>query len=194
MKELAGKQDAAGIRISLVVSRYNEFVTSRLLAGAVEVLTKAGIGEEGIEVAWVPGAFEIPLVARRLARSGRFDAVICLGAVIRGETPHFEYISREASRGIAQASLDSDLPVIFGVLTTDTVEQAMERAGAPERNRGAEAAHTAIEMASLLRKLQETRGKLTGSKRTSDKAPRVKLTRTKRASNKPTGRGTGLSR
>lgn len=194
MKELAGKQDAAGIRISLVVSRYNEFVTSRLLAGAVEVLTKAGIGEEGIEVAWVPGAFEIPLVARRLARSGRFDAVICLGAVIRGETPHFEYISREASRGIAQASLDSDLPVIFGVLTTDTVEQAMERAGAPERNRGAEAAHTAIEMASLLRKLQETRGKLTGSKRTSDKATRVKLTRTKRASNKPTGRGTGLSR
>ena len=192
MKEFAGKQDAAGIRISLVVSRYNEFVTSRLLAGAVEVLTKAGIGEEGIEVAWVPGAFEIPLVARRLARSGRFDAVICLGAVIRGETPHFEYISREASRGIAQVSLDSDLPVIFGVLTTDTVEQAMERAGAPERNRGAEAAHTAIEMASLLRKLQETRGKLTGSKRTSDKATRVKLTRTKRASNKPTGRGTGL--
>ncbi|MCZ6781566.1 MAG: 6,7-dimethyl-8-ribityllumazine synthase, partial [Nitrospirae bacterium] len=101
MKEFAGKQDAAGIRISLVVSRYNEFVTSRLLAGAVEVLTKAGAGEEGIEVAWVPGAFEIPLVARRLARSGRFDAVICLGAVIRGETPHFEYISREASRGIA---------------------------------------------------------------------------------------------
>ena len=192
MKEFAGKQDAAGIRISLVVSRYNEFVTSRLLAGAVEVLTKAGAGEEGIEVAWVPGAFEIPLVARRLARSGRFDAVICLGAVIRGETPHFEYISREASRGIAQASLDSDLPVIFGVLTTDTVEQAMERAGAPERNRGAEAAHTAIEMASLLRKLPETRGKLTGSKRTSDKATRVKLTRTKRASNKPTGRGTGL--
>lgn len=192
MKEFAGKQDAAGIRISLVVSRYNEFVTSRLLAGAVEVLTKAGIGEEGIEVAWVPGAFEIPLVARRLARSGRFDAVICLGAVIRGETPHFEYISREASRGIAQASLDSDLPVIFGVLTTDTVEQAMERAGAPERNRGAEAAHTAIEMASLLRKLPETRGKLTGSKRTSDKATRVKLTSTKRASNKPAGRGTGL--
>ncbi len=192
MKEFAGKQDAAGIRISLVVSRYNEFVTSRLLAGAVEVLTKAGIGEEGIEVAWVPGAFEIPLVARRLARSGRFDAVICLGAVIRGETPHFEYISREASRGIAQASLDSDLPVIFGVLTTDTVEQAMERAGAPERNRGAEAAHTAIEMASLLRKLPETRGKLTASKRTSDKATRVKLTSTKRASNKPTGRGTGL--
>ncbi|MCH6557071.1 MAG: 6,7-dimethyl-8-ribityllumazine synthase [Nitrospirae bacterium] len=192
MKELAGKQDAAGLRVGLVVSRYNEFVTSRLLAGAVEVLTKAGAGEEGIEVAWVPGAFEIPLVARRLARSGRFDAVICLGAVIRGETPHFEYISREASRGIAQASLDSDLPVIFGVLTTDTVEQAMERAGAPERNRGAEAAHTAIEMASLLRKLPETRGKLTGSKRTSDKATRVKLTRTKRASNKPTGRGTGL--
>ncbi len=187
MKELAGKQDAAGLRVGLVVSRYNEFVTSRLLAGAVEVLTKAGAGEEGIEVAWVPGAFEIPLVARRLARSGRFDAVICLGAVIRGETPHFEYISREASRGIAQASLDSDLPVIFGVLTTDTVEQAMERAGAPERNRGAEAAHTAIEMASLLRKLQETRGKLTASKRTSDKATRVKLTRTKRASNKPTG-------
>ena len=182
MKELAGKQDAAGLRVGLVVSRYNEFVTSRLLAGAVEVLTKAGIGEEGIEVAWVPGAFEIPLVARRLARSGRFDAVICLGAVIRGETPHFEYISREASRGIAQASLDSDLPVIFGVLTTDTVEQAMERAGAPERNRGAEAAHTAIEMASLMKMIQVARGE----------RRRGKLTSTKRASNKPTGRGTGL--
>ena len=177
MKEFAGKQDAAGIRISLVVSRYNEFVTSRLLAGAVEVLTKAGIGEEGIEVAWVPGAFEIPLVARRLARSGRFDAVICLGAVIRGETPHFEYISREASRGIAQASLDSDLPVIFGVLTTDTVEQAMERAGAPERNRGEEAAHTAIERASLMKTIQVARGE----------RRRGKPTRTKRASNKPTG-------
>ncbi|MFQ5931970.1 MAG: 6,7-dimethyl-8-ribityllumazine synthase [Nitrospiraceae bacterium] len=157
MKELAGKLDAAGIRVGLVVSRYNEFVTSRLLAGAVDVLTKAGTSEEDIEVAWVPGAFEIPLVARRLARSGRFDAVICLGAVIRGETPHFEYIGREASRGIAQASWETDLPVIFGVLTTDTVEQAMERAGAPERNRGAEAARTAIEMASLMKQLPRTR-------------------------------------
>ncbi|MER3423885.1 MAG: 6,7-dimethyl-8-ribityllumazine synthase, partial [Nitrospiraceae bacterium] len=116
-------------------------------------LAKSGVKEGTIEVVRVPGAFEIPLVARYLARSGRFDAVICLGAVIRGETPHFEYISREASRGIARAALESEIPVVFGVLTTETVEQALDRAGTLERNKGAEAARTAIEMANLMKKL-----------------------------------------
>ncbi|MEW6542004.1 MAG: 6,7-dimethyl-8-ribityllumazine synthase [Nitrospirota bacterium] len=153
MKTLEGHLDAKGLRFGLVVSKYNEFVTGRLLAGAMEVLSKAGAGEQAVEVAMVPGAFEIPLVARRLAASGRFDAVVCLGAVIRGETPHFEYISAEAARGIAQASWDTGVPVVFGVLTTETVEQALERAGAPERNRGAEAARTAVEMATLMRQL-----------------------------------------
>jgi 6,7-dimethyl-8-ribityllumazine synthase len=168
-----GHLDAAGLRFGLVVSKFNEFVTGRLLAGAVEVLNNAGAGDEAIEVVKVPGAFEIPLVARRLADSRRFDAVICLGAVIRGETPHFEYISAEASRGIAQAAWESDVPVIFGVLTTETVEQALDRAGAVERNRGAEAARTAIEMASLMKKLQVPRSKLTRSKRITRKGRKV---------------------
>ena len=177
-----GHLEAAGLRFGLVVSKFNEFVTGRLLAGAIEVLNKAGAGDAAIEVVKVPGAFEIPLVARRLANSRRFDAVICLGAVIRGETPHFEYISAEASRGIAQAAWESDVPVIFGVLTTDTVEQALDRAGAAERNRGAEAARTAIEMATLMKKLQGasskltshkgTRGKLTGRERRHGRARR----------------------
>jgi 6,7-dimethyl-8-ribityllumazine synthase len=151
-----GHLDARGLRFGIVVSKFNELVTGRLLAAALEVLAKAGAEESAIEVARVPGAFEIPLVARRMARSGRFDAIICLGAVIRGETPHFEYISREASRGIARTAWDSDLPVIFGVLTTDNVAQALERAGASERNRGAEAARTAIEMANLLKEFSVT--------------------------------------
>jgi 6,7-dimethyl-8-ribityllumazine synthase len=153
VRALEGGLDGKGLAFGIIVSRFNEFVTSRLLAGALEVLSKAGVADEALFIVRVPGAFEIPLVARRLARSGRFNAIICLGAVIRGETPHFEYISAEVSRGIMQASSDFDLPVIFGVLTTETVEQAMERAGAPERNRGAEAARTAIEMANVMRKL-----------------------------------------
>jgi 6,7-dimethyl-8-ribityllumazine synthase len=164
MKTLQGHLDARALRFAIVVSKYNEFVTDRLLAGALEVLNKAGADDQAIEIARVPGAFEIPLVARRLARSGRFDAVICLGAVIRGETPHFEYISAEASRGIAQAAWDSDVPVIFGVLTTETVEQAMERAGAVERNRGSEAARTAIEMANLMKSLKHPGGSGTRGK------------------------------
>ena len=162
MKTFEGQLDAGGLRFGIVVGKYNEFVTTRLLAGAVDVLTKAGAGDQAIEVVRVPGAFEIPLVARRMAQSGRFDAVLCLGAVIRGETSHFEYISAEASRGIAQAAWESNLPVIFGVLTTDTVEQALERAGAPERNKGAEAARTAIEMANLMKRLQARGGKQPG--------------------------------
>jgi 6,7-dimethyl-8-ribityllumazine synthase len=153
MKVLEGHQDAKNLRFGIVVSKYNEFVTEGLLAGACEVLNKAGANEKALEIARVPGAFEIPLVARRLAQSGRFDAVIGLGAVIRGETPHFEYISREASRGIAQAAWESDIPVVFGVLTTESVEQALDRAGSIERNKGAEAARTAIEMATLMKAL-----------------------------------------
>ncbi len=178
MKTLEGQFEASGLRFGIVVSKYNEFVTSRLLAGAVDVLTKAGASQEAIEVARVPGAFEIPLVARRMARSGRFDAVICLGAVIRGETPHFEYISAEASRGIAQAAWDADLPVVFGVLTTGNVEQALERAGAPERNKGAEAARTAIEMATLMR-LLKPRGHVS-AKREAGRSPARRKTGSKR--------------
>ena len=172
METIEGALDAAALRFGIVVSKYNEFVTGRLLAGAVDVLSRAGAAEDDIEVVRVPGAFEIPLVARRLARSGRFHAVICLGAVIRGETPHFQYISAETSRGIAQAAWDSDCPVIFGVLTTETVQQAIDRGGAPERNRGAEAARTAIEMATLMKR----------------------LTRMKKGTDKPTRRRVGHGR
>ena len=152
-KPLEGSLDAGGFRFGIVVSRFNEFVTSRLLAGAIETLTKAGVRESDVVVTRVPGAFEIPVVARRLARSHRFDAIICLGAVIRGDTPHFEYISAEASRGIMQTACEFEMPVIFGVLTTDTVQQAMERSGVSDQNRGADAARGAIEMANLMRKL-----------------------------------------
>ncbi|MGH7256118.1 MAG: 6,7-dimethyl-8-ribityllumazine synthase [Nitrospirales bacterium] len=153
-----GSHDATGLRFGLVVSRFNEFVTERLLTAAVDMLAKAGADPQHLVIAKVPGAFEIPQVARRLACSRRYDAVICLGAVIRGETPHFDYICSEASRGIADAARDSGIPVIFGVLTTDTAEQALERSGGPDRNRGAEAARTAIEMATLLRQLGTVRG------------------------------------
>lgn len=138
-----------GKKIAIVVSRFNEFVTTRLLDGAVDGLTRTGVADEDITVVRVPGAFEIPLAAKRLATSGTYQAVVCLGAVIRGETPHFEYISAEAARGIAQASLESNVPVIFGVITTETVEQAMERSGTKDSNRGFEAALAAVEMASL---------------------------------------------
>ncbi|MEE8219888.1 MAG: 6,7-dimethyl-8-ribityllumazine synthase [bacterium] len=138
-----------GKKIAIVVSRFNEFVTTRLLDGAVDGLTRTGVADEDITVVRVPGAFEIPLAAKRLATSGTYQAVVCLGAVIRGETPHFEYISAEAARGIAQASLESNVPVIFGVITTETVEQAMERSGTKDGNRGFEAALAAVEMASL---------------------------------------------
>ena len=181
MKTIEGEHAAAGLRLGLVVSRFNEFVTSRLLAGAMDVLKKAGVNEEEMVLVRVPGAFEIPLVVRRLARSGRFDAIICLGAVIRGETPHFEFISTEASRGIAQAGWDFDLPVVFGVLTTDNAAQALERAGELERNRGADAARTAIEMVNLLKDLAG------GGRKKADKSARAKPTRSKSGRN--SGRG-----
>ena len=155
MKLRKGSQDARGLTVGIVASKFNQFVTSRLLTECVKALTKAGASDEAIEVVRVPGAFEIPLVARQLARSGRFDAVICLGAVIRGDTPHFEYISAEVCRGILQASMESNLPVIFGVLTTDTVAQAIERADPAKLNRGADAAKTAIEMVNVMRQLKK---------------------------------------
>lgn len=184
MNTFRGSDEAAGLRFALVVSRFNEFVTGRLLRGAVDALLKAGASEDAIDVVHVPGAFEIPLVARRLAVSGRYDAVVCLGAVIRGETPHFEYISSVVSRGVAQAAWDSGVPVIFGVLTTHSPEQALERAGGPERNRGSEAARAAVETASVLRKLAVTLDGQKSKKRTT----RPSVTREKRSA------GTGRSR
>ena len=154
MATFEGKLEGKGCRFGIVVSKYNEFVTSRLLAGALDVLIEAGADKDDIDVAHVPGAYELPLVARELGKSGRYDAVICLGAIIRGETPHFEFISTETSRGIARAALELSVPVIFGVLTTDTGKQALERSGEPERNRGSEAARTAVQMANLMKQLR----------------------------------------
>lgn len=156
MKLRKGSHDATGLRFGIVVSKFNKFVTRKLLSSCAEALTKHGVKAEDIEVVRVPGAFEIPIVARTMARSQQFHAVICLGAVIRGDTPHFDYISAEASRGIGQAALDADVPVIFGVLTTDTVAQAIERADPAKFNRGGEAAKSAIEMASVMRLLKAT--------------------------------------
>ena len=140
-----------GLKFALVVSRFNEFITQKLLSGAQDALRRHGVNEEDVELAWVPGAFEIPLVAKKLAETNRFDAVICLGAVIRGGTPHFDYIAGEVVKGIAHVGLDSGLPVIYGVITADTLEQAIERAGTKVGNRGFEAAVKAIEMANLIK-------------------------------------------
>lgn len=149
-------------QFAIVVSTFNEMVTSRLLAAAESTLSQLGTPQHHIEVIRVPGAFEIPLIAKTLAQSRRFDAIICLGAVIRGETPHFEYICAETSRGISHASLETGIPIIFGVLTTDTVDQAMERSGPPERNKGADAARTALEMALLMKRLSKTKFRQSG--------------------------------
>lgn len=141
----------ADFSFGIVVSRWNEFITSKLLGGAQDALRRHGVDEARVDVTWVPGSFEIPLVAQRLARSGRYDAVICLGAVIRGATPHFDYVASEVAKGVANTALATGVPVLFGVLTTDSIEQAIERAGAKAGNKGFEAAVGAIEMASLLR-------------------------------------------
>ena len=142
-----------GLKFGLVVSRFNEFIAKRLLDGAQDALLRHGVSQEDIEIAWTPGSFEIPLVAKKLAQTKRYDAVICLGAVIRGGTPHFEYIAAEVTKGIAKVSLETGLPVIYGVITTDTIEQAIERAGTKAGNKGFEAAVGAIEMANLLRSI-----------------------------------------
>lgn len=152
-RNIEGDLSAKGLKFGIVVSRFNDFITSRLLGGALDALTRSGARDEDVAVARVPGAREIPVVARHMAGSGRYDAVVCLGAVIRGSTPHFDYVASEASKGIAQVALEAPIPVVFGVLTTDTIEQAVERAGTKAGNRGYDAAITAIEMASLLKKL-----------------------------------------
>ncbi len=149
-----GKLLAAGLKFAIVVSRFNSFITDRLLGGALDGLERTGAAPDAIHVVRVPGSREIPLVARELAASGRYHAVICLGAIIRGETAHYDYVAQEASKGIAQASLETGVPVIFGVLTCDTLEQAIDRAGAKSGNKGFEAALNAIEMANLLRQLR----------------------------------------
>ena len=141
---------AEGKKFAVVVSRFNDFITDRLLGGAVDALKRSGARDEDIEVAKVPGAFEIPLIAKKMAQSGRYNAVICLGAVIRGATPHFDYVSAEVSKGIAVAGLESGVPVIFGIVTTDTIEQAIERAGTKSGNKGWDAAINAVEMANLI--------------------------------------------
>lgn len=142
-----------GLRIGIVVSRFNEFITSKLLSGALDALKRHGTEESAVDVAWVPGAFEIPFAAKVLVKSGKYDAVIALGAVIRGSTPHFDYVAGEVAKGIANLALQNDIPVIFGVLTTDTIEQAIERAGTKAGNKGWESATSAIEMANLAKSI-----------------------------------------
>ncbi|WP_199623094.1 6,7-dimethyl-8-ribityllumazine synthase [Paenibacillus alkalitolerans] len=143
-----------GLKYGIVAGRFNEFISSRLLSGALDALKRHGAAEDEISVAWVPGAFEIPLIAQKMAESGRYDAVITLGAVIRGSTPHFDYVCSEVSKGVAAISLKTGVPTIFGVLTTDSIEQAVERAGTKAGNKGWEAAVTAIEMANLVKQFQ----------------------------------------
>ncbi len=152
-KSFEGMLLGKGLKFGLVVSRFNEFFTKKLLEGAQDALLRHGVNEEDIEVAWVPGSFEIPLIAKKLAQTKRYDAVICLGAVIRGGTPHFDYISAEVTKGIANVGLETGLPIIYGVITADTLEQAIERAGTKAGNRGFDAAVSAIEMANLLRNI-----------------------------------------
>jgi 6,7-dimethyl-8-ribityllumazine synthase len=145
-----GKLSAEGKRFCLIVSRFNSFISKELLDGAQDCLTRHGADPENVDLAWVPGAFEVPIVARKLAGSGRYDALVCLGAVIRGSTPHFDYVAAEMSKGIASVGLETGVPTMFGVLTTDTIEQAIERAGTKAGNKGWHAALGAIEMASLM--------------------------------------------
>jgi 6,7-dimethyl-8-ribityllumazine synthase len=153
MRTYEGNLIAQGLKFGIVAGRFNEFIGGKLIAGALDALKRHGVEQEDMELVWVPGAFEIPLVAKKMTKSLKYDAVICLGAVIRGSTPHFDYVASEVSKGIAQVSLESEIPVIFGVLTTDTIEQAIERAGTKAGNKGYDAAVTAIEMANLLKQL-----------------------------------------
>ena len=150
-----GKLTGKGLKIGIVVARFNEFITSKLLSGALDVLKRHEVSEDDISVAWVPGSFEIPLVAKKMAESKKFDAVICLGAVIRGATTHYDYVCNEVSKGVAQVSLQTGVPAIFGVVTTENIQQAIERAGTKAGNKGSDAAVSAIEMANLLRNLNE---------------------------------------
>jgi 6,7-dimethyl-8-ribityllumazine synthase len=152
-KIIEGKIVAKGMKFGIVASRFNDFICGRLIEGTIDALIRAGAEEKDMVIYKVPGSFELPLTAKKLAKSGRYDAIICLGAIIRGATPHFEYISAEVSKGIAVVGLETEVPVVFGVLTTDTIEQAIERAGTKSGNKGADAAMTAIEMVDLFKKI-----------------------------------------
>ena len=154
MKTFEGNLVSQGIKIGIVAARFNDFIVSRLIGGCEDTLLRHGVREEDISLAWVPGAFEIPLIASKMAKSGKFDAVIALGSVIRGSTSHYDYVCSEVSKGIANVSLNSDVPVLFGVLTTDSIEQAIERAGSKAGNKGSECAQGSIEMVNLIRALE----------------------------------------
>ncbi|MEI8006791.1 MAG: 6,7-dimethyl-8-ribityllumazine synthase [Bacteroidota bacterium] len=153
MRTIEGKLDAKGLKFAIVIARFNEFISGKLLSGCLDGLKRHGADEAEIDLVWAPGSFEIPLLAKKLANSGKYNAVICLGAVIRGATPHFDYVAAEVSKGVASASLDSGIPVIYGVLTTDNIEQAIERAGTKGGNKGFDAALAAIEMANVISQL-----------------------------------------
>jgi len=151
MKTTEGKLDATGLKFGIVIARFNEFISGKLLAGCLDGLRRHGAGDDAIETIWSPGAFEIPLIAKKMAASKKYDAVICLGAVIRGSTPHFDYVAAEVSKGVAHVALETGIPVIFGVLTTENIEQAIERAGTKSGNKGFDASLAAIEMANLMK-------------------------------------------
>ncbi|MDE6314101.1 MAG: 6,7-dimethyl-8-ribityllumazine synthase [Lachnospiraceae bacterium] len=153
MKVLEGNVVASGIKVGIVAARFNEFIVSKLVSGAEDACVRHGVDSDDIEIAWVPGAFEIPLVAKKMAKSKKYDAVICLGAVIKGSTSHYDYVCAEVSKGVASVSLETEIPVIFGVLTTDNIEQAIERAGTKAGNKGYDVACTAIEMVNLMKQL-----------------------------------------
>ena len=154
MRTFEGKLVSENIKVGIVAARFNEFITSKLVSGALDGLKRENVREDDIDVAWVPGAFEIPLIASKMAKSRKYDAIICVGAVIRGSTSHYDYVCNEVSKGIAQVSLTNDIPVMFGVLTTDTIEQAIERAGTKAGNKGFECAQGAIEMVNLIRSFE----------------------------------------
>lgn len=151
MKVIEGKLTAKGLKFGIVVGRFNEFISSKLLGGTLDALKRHEAAEENIDMAWSPGSYEIPLIAKKMAKSGKYDAIICLGAVIRGATPHFDYVSSEVAKGVAHAGMETEIPIIFGVLTTDSLEQAIERAGTKSGNKGFDAAMAAIEMANLMK-------------------------------------------
>ncbi|MDO5597825.1 MAG: 6,7-dimethyl-8-ribityllumazine synthase [Acidaminococcus sp.] len=153
MKTLEGKLLAEGLKIGIVVARFNEFITSKLLSGAEDTLLRHGANGDDITVAWVPGAFEIPLIAKKMAKSGKYDGIICLGAVIRGATSHYDYVCNEVSKGVALVNMETEVPTAFGVLTTENIQQAVERAGTKAGNKGSDAAMAVIEMANLTRQL-----------------------------------------
>ena len=155
MKTFEGKFDGRNAKIGIVAGRFNEFITSKLVGGALDVLKRNDVSEENIDIAWVPGAFEIPLITKKLAKTGKYDAIIALGAVIKGSTPHFDYVCAEVSKGVAQISLQTDLPVIFGVLTTNNIEEAIERAGTKAGNKGSDAAVSASEMINLIKEIEK---------------------------------------